>query len=167
MAVDTANKAAAKWSELSKAESSTIDKVLKGTATKADTDRLLKLINQYSKLAGDVFKRGVGIIETAADKRIAAEVKKRSKGGKELTDAETEQLVKDVTSAVYQERSTDLLQAIEELVDSANDSLAQFSEEQYDDAVDQAKSQYDELIKRLRVRSRTKARGPRPLRRRL
>lgn len=149
MAVDTTAKAAARWSELSKAESTTIDKVLKGTATKADTDRLLKLINQYSKLAGDVFKRGVGIIETAADKRIAAEVKKRSKGGNELTDGETEQLVKDVTAAVYQERSSDLLQAIEELVDSANESLSTFSEQQYDDAVDTAKSQYDELIKRL------------------
>lgn len=157
MAVDTATKAAAKWAELSKAESGTIDKVLKGTATKADTDRLLKLINQYSKLAGDVFKRGVDIIETTADKRIAAEVKKRSRGGKELTDAETEQLVKDVTAAVYQERSADLLQAIEELVDSANDSLAQFSEEQYTEAVDTAKSQYDELIRRLKGQVKEKA----------
>lgn len=149
MAVDTTTKAEAKWAELSRAESATIDKVLKGTATKADTDRLLRLIKQYSTLAGDVFTRGVGIIENTADKRIAAEVKRREKGGNPMTDAETEDLVKEITASVYQERGGDLMQAISEMVESANESMSQFTEDQYDDAVRESKSQYDELIRRL------------------
>ncbi len=158
MAVDTSKKAEAQWEALSKAESSTIDKVLSGNATKADTDRLLKLINQYSKLAGEIFQRGVTIIEDTADKRIAKEVKKREKQiGGELPDAEVAAIVQEITQSVYQERGSDLLQAIEEMVNSATESFEQFSDEDYNEAVDAAKSQYEELIRRLKVQTK----GPR------
>lgn len=103
-----------KWESIASSEKATLDKIVSGKGTPADYKRMTDLLQQYSSIASDLFRRGVTLISKEAARKAEEETAASESGSPE---AEQDRL--RAVQHVFSEKVPDLLEAVKELVEDA------------------------------------------------
>lgn len=118
-----------KWDALEGSSKTSFDKLLKGTASDTDLEKLSVVAANYSDLAKSIFESGLAAIDERADYLYMQAQEKRNKAKKpELTPDQVENLHKSSKKRAMKELSPELLDTIEEI----ESSLADVSQDVHD-----------------------------------
>lgn len=116
-AKQTKAKADKMWAEIQKAQKTTIENIVNGTASKKDIDMLHRAIASVSKLAADVFDRSIAMVDKTAQKIAERESNNTSdKEGETISDERDAQIMREAVRDELKKRSGDILKAVEEIV---------------------------------------------------
>lgn len=156
------DKALKKWEELSASESTTLDRIVQGTASKQDIQRISSLIQGYSKLAHDVFKRGIALIEKEAKTEVKQTLDKLPAHA-----VSTEEVTSKALERAYKEQGAALLEAVTELIiETSNDSTAtvgSYMDNHFNDSDTLSKHYHQDVIRQLeKIQEREDRQGSTP-----
>lgn len=107
-----------KWQALEASSKGSLEKVLKGTATPSDYQKVSGILKQYDQLAGRVFEQGVQAIEDAAAKVIEKIQEDRERKGKAPLDEEAAQKLLDLAlQRQFDDFGPELVETIDAMLD--------------------------------------------------